>query len=191
MSATYARDDATRRRTQEHNWPAGSRRRARHATKGGPRMFERILAAIDGSDRSGRAIEMAGELAKLSKGEVRVVHVHEYSLGVGGPLIDEPRRRPTTWCSMLSNHWQTRASQSPGPYVRHTLVGSPPNPRRGGGLELLGRHCGISTSHRLAWPFRRLGYSQAHPPLAPAGRRRSLTGPGSPAWWEALRWLHS
>lgn len=40
-------------------------------------MFDRILLAVDGSEDSGKAVTMAGELASISKGEVVVFHVRE------------------------------------------------------------------------------------------------------------------
>jgi nucleotide-binding universal stress UspA family protein len=41
-------------------------------------MFERILCAVDGSEHSERAVAAAAELGRLAKGEVVVLHVHEY-----------------------------------------------------------------------------------------------------------------
>lgn len=41
-------------------------------------MFEKILLAVDGSRPSGAALKAAAELAKLSGGEVRVLHVREF-----------------------------------------------------------------------------------------------------------------
>jgi nucleotide-binding universal stress UspA family protein len=40
-------------------------------------MFERVVVAIDWSDQSARAVETAAELARMSGGEVRLLHVHE------------------------------------------------------------------------------------------------------------------
>jgi len=40
-------------------------------------MFERVIVAIDWSEQSERAVEAAKELARLSGGEVRLLHVHE------------------------------------------------------------------------------------------------------------------
>jgi nucleotide-binding universal stress UspA family protein len=44
-------------------------------------MFQRILLAVDGSDESMRAIETAVSLAKVTGGEVLVVHVHAKDVG--------------------------------------------------------------------------------------------------------------
>ena len=52
-------------------------------------MFQRVVAAIDWSEPSGRAVEVAKELATLSGGEVRLLHVHEVERlppHGGGPL---------------------------------------------------------------------------------------------------------
>lgn len=40
-------------------------------------MFERVVAAVDWSEQSERALQAATELARISGGEVRLVHVHE------------------------------------------------------------------------------------------------------------------
>jgi len=40
-------------------------------------MFERVMVAIDWSEQSERAAETAKELARMSGGEVRLLHVHE------------------------------------------------------------------------------------------------------------------
>ena len=49
-------------------------------------MFEKILLAVDESDHSAKAAELAGKLATLSNGEVVVLHVHEILPTRGGPL---------------------------------------------------------------------------------------------------------
>jgi nucleotide-binding universal stress UspA family protein len=49
-------------------------------------MFEKIVVALDESDHSRKTLAAAGDLAEKSKGEVRVVHVREVPLGMGGPL---------------------------------------------------------------------------------------------------------
>ncbi|MGO8877125.1 MAG: universal stress protein [Acidimicrobiales bacterium] len=51
-------------------------------------MFEKILVALDESEHSKKALATAGDLAEMSKGEVRVVHVREVPLGMGGPLTE-------------------------------------------------------------------------------------------------------
>jgi nucleotide-binding universal stress UspA family protein len=47
-------------------------------------MFERVLLAVDGSEHSKKAVAAAGEIARNSKGEVYVLHIHE--VGVIAPL---------------------------------------------------------------------------------------------------------
>lgn len=41
-------------------------------------MFERVLVAVDGSDQSGRAASVAGELAGCTGGELVVFHAREH-----------------------------------------------------------------------------------------------------------------
>jgi nucleotide-binding universal stress UspA family protein len=50
--------------------------------------FGKVLVALDGSEHSHRALAAAKELASLSDGELRVVHVREVdaAFGRGGPL---------------------------------------------------------------------------------------------------------
>jgi nucleotide-binding universal stress UspA family protein len=61
-------------------------------------VFEKILVALDESDHSTKALATAGALAEMSKGEVRVLHVREAPLGMGGPLTElEPSRQAQTY----------------------------------------------------------------------------------------------
>jgi len=61
-------------------------------------MFEKILVALDESDHSQKALTTAGDLAEMSKGEVRVLHVREVPLGMGGPMTEiEPSQRAQTF----------------------------------------------------------------------------------------------
>lgn len=52
-------------------------------------MFETILVAIDQSDHSQRALSAARELAKLSGGKVRIVHVREVVMAKAGHVPKE------------------------------------------------------------------------------------------------------
>jgi nucleotide-binding universal stress UspA family protein len=49
-------------------------------------MFEKILLAVDESDHSARAAELAGKLATLSNSEIVVLHVYEILPTRGGPV---------------------------------------------------------------------------------------------------------
>jgi nucleotide-binding universal stress UspA family protein len=55
-------------------------------------MFEILLLALDDSETAKRACAAAAQLATLSGGEVRVVHVREYGFaGRAGQVSDEER----------------------------------------------------------------------------------------------------
>jgi nucleotide-binding universal stress UspA family protein len=51
-------------------------------------MFEKILLAVDGSEHSRKAAAAAGDLARKSSGEVRVLYVHEE--GLFSPIESRP-----------------------------------------------------------------------------------------------------
>lgn len=55
-------------------------------------MFERIVLAVDGSEESHEAIRTAIELAKTSRGEILVVHVHAKDAGF--QVKDDVESRP-------------------------------------------------------------------------------------------------
>ena len=53
-------------------------------------MYDRILVAVDHSEPSHRAVLAARDLAVLSKGEIRVLHLREREPGTKGlPVMDE------------------------------------------------------------------------------------------------------
>jgi nucleotide-binding universal stress UspA family protein len=53
-------------------------------------MYEKVLVAIDRSENSNRALTAARELASLSDGEVRVLHLREQEIiGRMGLVADE------------------------------------------------------------------------------------------------------
>jgi nucleotide-binding universal stress UspA family protein len=55
-------------------------------------MFEVLLLALDESETGKKACEAAAQLATLSGGEVRVLHVHEYGFaGRAGQVQEEDR----------------------------------------------------------------------------------------------------
>lgn len=45
--------------------------------------FEKLLVAVDQSEYSDRALQVACDLAHLSKGEIRILHVREHEAFVG------------------------------------------------------------------------------------------------------------
>jgi nucleotide-binding universal stress UspA family protein len=51
-------------------------------------MYERILVAVDQSEYSDRAVDVARDLAHLSGAEVLVLHVKKMILGVSGDRFD-------------------------------------------------------------------------------------------------------
>lgn len=50
-------------------------------------MFEKVLVAVDGSPAAAHAVSAAKELASLSGGQVRVVHVREFSAAPRGGRV--------------------------------------------------------------------------------------------------------
>jgi nucleotide-binding universal stress UspA family protein len=54
-------------------------------------MFDKILLGVDGSGESNRAVHVAMELARMSQGEVLVVHVHQKELTTRETADIEPR----------------------------------------------------------------------------------------------------
>jgi nucleotide-binding universal stress UspA family protein len=55
-------------------------------------MFEGLLLAIDDSETAAKACEAAEQLATLSNGEVRVLHVREYGFAGRAGQVDEEDR---------------------------------------------------------------------------------------------------
>ena len=51
-------------------------------------MYEKMLVAVDQSEYSDRAVEVARDLAHVSGAEVLVLHVKKMILGVSGDLLD-------------------------------------------------------------------------------------------------------
>lgn len=51
-------------------------------------MFQRILLAVDGSEHSNKAVDTATEAAKLSGGEVLVLHVREHDVSRGVTTVE-------------------------------------------------------------------------------------------------------
>ena len=49
-------------------------------------MFERILLAVDGSEHSMKAVDVAGDLARRYEGEVIVLHVREHEITWGADI---------------------------------------------------------------------------------------------------------
>lgn len=49
-------------------------------------MFETILLAVDGSEHSAKAVDVAGDLARRYEGEVIVLHVREHEITWGADI---------------------------------------------------------------------------------------------------------
>jgi nucleotide-binding universal stress UspA family protein len=78
-------------------------------------MFEKILVAVDESDHSTKALAAAGDLAEMSKGEVRVVHVREVPFGMGGPLTEvEPSQRAQNYVDEAAKSLTSRGITGSG-----------------------------------------------------------------------------
>lgn len=54
-------------------------------------MFRRILLAVDGSEGSERAVEVATDLAATTAAEVLVFHVREVEMARGGDPVETPQ----------------------------------------------------------------------------------------------------
>ncbi|HXX89660.1 MAG TPA: universal stress protein [Acidimicrobiales bacterium] len=51
-------------------------------------MFEKLLVAVDQSEHSDRAVDVACDLARLSGAEILVLHVKKVVLGFSGDLLE-------------------------------------------------------------------------------------------------------
>ena len=61
-------------------------------------MYEKVLVAIDRSENSNRALTAARELASLSDGEVRVLHLREQEvIPRMGLVADESPKEAHLW----------------------------------------------------------------------------------------------
>ena len=57
-------------------------------------MFKKIVVGMDGSDRSGHALEVAADLARVNDASITIAHIDEGTIGKGGGHVraDEPEQ---------------------------------------------------------------------------------------------------
>jgi len=86
-------------------------------------MYDRILVAVDHSEPSHRAVLAARDLAVLSKGEIRVLHLREREPGTKGlPVMNEtPEDAHDTVREVVET--LARAGVKAQGEVKHTIYG--------------------------------------------------------------------
>jgi nucleotide-binding universal stress UspA family protein len=86
-------------------------------------MYERLLVAVDHSEISERVLAAARDLAQLSGGEVRVVHVREReSLGRGGTMEVETTGEAQSTLDTAVAKLSAAGVRASGE-MRHTIYG--------------------------------------------------------------------
>lgn len=130
-----------------------------------------VIAAVDGSPVSERAVELASELSRLWQGHLVLLHVREPSVARDSsrpPSRAEPKSGPSP--ERLVQEWAVRARKSGVPRVDLVLLEGPP-------VDAI------------------LAYAESHPPdLFVFGRRgqsegsRMLLGGVSSAFLQHARW---
>jgi nucleotide-binding universal stress UspA family protein len=88
-------------------------------------MFERVLVGLDNSEHARRALAAAGELAKLSGAEVRVLNIREglATFGRGGPIEPESEDTAKALVDGAVRELEQSGLQATGT-VRATLSGA-------------------------------------------------------------------
>jgi nucleotide-binding universal stress UspA family protein len=87
-------------------------------------MYERVLVAIDRSESSKRALDAARELALLSDGEVRVLHLREQEVIArgGGLIADESPEEAHLWVESAVTELRNAGVKATGE-ARNTICG--------------------------------------------------------------------
>ena len=87
-------------------------------------MFDRILLAVDGSEQSDKAVAMASDLARNSKGEILVFHVREKAAVRYGSfdvkLAEEDRNMADETAKALKEAGISARAERPSAYHGHT-----------------------------------------------------------------------
>jgi len=86
-------------------------------------MYEKVLVAIDRSENSNRALAAARELASLSDGEVRVLHLREQEVIPRlGLVADESPEEAHLWLESAVDELRNAGVKATGE-VRNTIAG--------------------------------------------------------------------
>jgi len=86
-------------------------------------MYEKVLVAIDRSENSNRALAAARELASLSDGEVRVLHLREPEvIPRMGLVADESPEEAHLWLESAVDELRNAGVKATGE-VRNTIAG--------------------------------------------------------------------
>ena len=89
-------------------------------------MFENILLAVDGSDHSLKAAKLAGDLARLSGGKLRVVTVYEEVPSyLGEPNLSQTIAKRTAKAEELLDKATKEIGEIPGDCEAEILSGDP------------------------------------------------------------------
>lgn len=89
-------------------------------------MFENILLAVDGSDHSLKAAELAGDLARLSGGKLRVVTVYEEVPSyLGEPNLSQTIAKRTAKAEEILDKATKEIGEIPGDCESEILSGDP------------------------------------------------------------------
>ena len=89
-------------------------------------MFENILLAVDGSDHSLKAAELAGDLARLSGGKLRVVTVYEEVPSyLGEPNLSQTIAKRTAKAEEILDKATKEIGEIPGDCELDILSGDP------------------------------------------------------------------
>ena len=87
-------------------------------------MFDRILLAVDGSEQSDKAVAIASDLARNSKGEILVFHVREKAAVRYGSfdvkLAEEDRNIADETAKSLKDGGIGARAERPSAYHGHT-----------------------------------------------------------------------
>ncbi len=89
-------------------------------------MFENILLAVDGSDHSLKAAKLAGDLARLSGGKLRVVTVYEEVPSyLGEPNLSQTIAKRTAKAEEILDKATKEIGEIPGDCESEILSGDP------------------------------------------------------------------
>jgi nucleotide-binding universal stress UspA family protein len=89
-------------------------------------MFENILLAVDGSDHSLKAAKLAGDLARLSGGKLRVITAYEEVPSyLGEPNLSQVIAKRTEKAEVILNSATEEIGDIPGGCEAEILSGDP------------------------------------------------------------------